>query len=82
MAICIHITDSLCCTPGTNTTLHVNYATLKSKKKKKDDLLGFLSLHPVLSAYGNIASPSFSWVEESEAALTVDIAFSSRPHPP
>ena len=34
--ICVCITDSHCCTPGTNTTLQVNYISIKFKKKKKE----------------------------------------------
>ena len=30
--ICICITDSLCCTPETNTTLKINYTPIKRKK--------------------------------------------------
>ena len=33
--ICICVTDSLCCTAETNTTLYINYTPIKIKKKKK-----------------------------------------------
>ena len=31
------MTDSICCTPETNTTLKVNYTPIKFKKKKKKE---------------------------------------------
>ena len=34
MDMCMCMTDSLCCTPETNTTLLVNYTPIKLKKKK------------------------------------------------
>ena len=40
MDICVHITDSFCCTPETNNPLS-NYTSIKlKKKKKKKDSLG------------------------------------------
>ena len=30
----MHITDSLCCTPETNTTLYINYTPIKIFKKE------------------------------------------------
>ena len=33
--ICVHITDSLCCTPEMNTTLYINYTPTKTKKEKR-----------------------------------------------
>ena len=33
--ICICITESLCCTPETNTTLLINYTPIENKKLKK-----------------------------------------------
>ena len=35
MDMCMCMTDSLCCTPETNTTLLVNYTPIKLKKKKQ-----------------------------------------------
>lgn len=35
MDICICTTDSLCCTPETNTALKINFMPIKLKKKKK-----------------------------------------------
>ena len=34
--ICVYIciTESLCCTPETNTTLQINYTSIKEKKNK------------------------------------------------
>ena len=32
--ICVCITDSLCCTPETNTTLQINYTAIKNLTKK------------------------------------------------
>ena len=32
--IYICITESLCCTPETNTTLQINYTSIKKKKKE------------------------------------------------
>ena len=32
----IHITESLCCTPETNTTLYINYTSIKKKEEQVD----------------------------------------------
>ena len=37
--VCVWITDSLCCTPETNTTLKVNYASLNYFLKKEKNLV-------------------------------------------
>ena len=34
MAIWLYVTDSLCCTAETTTTLQINYTPLKKKKKE------------------------------------------------
>ena len=34
--ICIRITESLCCAAEINTTLEINYTSVKFKKKNKD----------------------------------------------
>ena len=35
----VYITESLCCTPETNTTLWINYTSIKTERKKKEKLL-------------------------------------------
>ena len=34
MDICIHVSESLCCTPETNETFYVNYTPIKLQKKR------------------------------------------------
>ena len=36
MDMCINATNSLCCTPEINTTLKINYTSIKNKNIKKD----------------------------------------------
>ena len=43
MSICIRITDSLCCTHETNTTLQINYTPIKLKWKRKIKLIKAIS---------------------------------------
>ena len=52
----ICITDSLYCTPETNTTLEINYTTIEFKKKKKNIYIYINSESPM--AY--LASSSLS----------------------
>ena len=41
VCVCIYITDPLCCTPDTYTTLKVNYSPIKFKKTKTSLEKGF-----------------------------------------
>ena len=42
MDICICITDSLCCTLETNTTLQVNYTPIIKKKEEEEEVAGWI----------------------------------------
>ena len=65
MSVCVWITDSLCCTPETNTTLCIHHTPIKSKlKKKKRGLVMTYVQIPFLGtlsdAVGPLASPSLA----------------------
>ena len=47
--MCICITDSLCCTPETNTTLQINYTPIKFFFKKVNESEHSLQPSPLLS---------------------------------
>ena len=61
------ITESLCSTPETNTTLYINYTLIKKQKN-----LNVRQTHQVRSCYGlNVCVPPDSYVELLTLNVTV-----------
>ena len=65
---CVCITDSLCCTPETNTTLSINYAPVKKTKTQSYQLVCHNASMQVTSVTSDSVTP---WTVACQAPLSM-----------